>query len=489
MFSQVINCTPLTSPAANLYFTNITGDTFNYDESFVATLRALLAPRIGQNEFLQLKFNSSNYYASDIDNSRISSIMRTALRCPRSGEIIIHNFNSTSSEHNDAWMRFVTEHFASVFEGFTILDKVTEFFKKKFSVVCFINPNTKSVAIFINKMDMRKMHHLQCGILAFMPWYFDPANGVSELEMELIESLRSNSSQRYEDCIARIAEQYDFRTTAIKKMLSGFETKYERIECDKVRRAIDQYDSKIDTLNRQIGECLILRRDSEIKLLGLETKIAQDSGESEIMDYFLCNPRLVLEDVSDTTMLFCVRDYLTYYDEDMAARVINNMTSYIYRPNGRACNNYIPADDMKLLMTEIFINQRLKIRFCAAYEFVLEGNVTGIQHHSFSSEFRDYTPNPHIDRYRCLGNYERNINTLLKDHNYIGALEQCIASCKSLNFGDSTVMQEFMRRIYGLGDNDRVNIRCIELPDGSVVEPKQAIEFLKQEVAEDGKNN
>ena len=60
-------------------------------------------------------------------------------------------------------------------------------------------------------------------------------------------------------------------------------------------------------------------------------------------------------------------------------------------------------------------------------------------------------------------------------------------SCKSLNFNDSPVMQEFMRRMYGISDyQDSINTRCIELPDGTVVTPVDAINWLKaQEVQAD----
>ena len=79
-----------------------------------------------------------------------------------------------------------------------------------------------------------------------------------------------------------------------------------------------------------------------------------------------------------------------------------------------------------------------------------------------------------------MGNYSATINQLLKDNDYIGAIEQCIASCKSLNFGDSTVMEEFMLRLYGISDQ-HVNIRCIELPNGEVVTPKNAVKWLREQ--------
>lgn len=84
-------------------------------------------------------------------------------------------------------------------------------------------------------------------------------------------------------------------------------------------------------------------------------------------------------------------------------------------------------------------------------------------------------PNTHINEYSCMGNYQTTINKLLASHDYIGALEQCVASCKSLNWGDSTVMSAFVTTLWG---GNRTNNRCIELPDGRVVKPIGAIKWL-----------
>ena len=96
--------------------------------------------------------------------------------------------------------------------------------------------------------------------------------------------------------------------------------------------------------------------------------------------------------------------------------------------------------------------------------------------------FDGYMPNTHIDRFHCMGNYLRTINELLRQRNYIGALEQCIASCKSLNFGDSAVMGEFMKTMWSNGSVSR----CIELPDGRVVKPNEAIRWLEEQEAQNG---
>jgi hypothetical protein len=83
-------------------------------------------------------------------------------------------------------------------------------------------------------------------------------------------------------------------------------------------------------------------------------------------------------------------------------------------------------------------------------------------------------PNPHIDRYSCLGNYRQEITECVKHRNYIGVIGLCINSTASLNWGDSAVMEEFFRRL------NRFNGTCFITPECEVVNVKGAIEFLKR---------
>ena len=208
-------------------------------------------------------------------------------------------------------------------------------------------------------------------------------------------------------------------------------------------------------MNDRIGQYLERKKEADTRLFGLDMKIESGSGESEIMDYFIRNKKLYLEEVCDTTMEFAVKDYITFFDEEMAKMAIDNDSSYIYRPE-RGMSTVIPPKDMKMLMTAVFIDQEIRMKVCAAYRFRLDGGVSAL----------------------CLGGYEKQINTFLKSNDYIGAIEQCVASCKSLNFGDGAVMREFMKRLYKTSDYSS-NVKCFELPDGRVVEPKEAIEYLK----------
>lgn len=478
MFKTTISQTPFTSEVANGYFQNISGDPYMSDYSFLATLRALLAPRIGAEDQIHLQFTNSNFRADQINGLPVNDIVRAICRgmyLDSPGMFIVHNFRATE-ESNLANMTAIEKGFADSYSGFYRLDQMTAFFKKSFPVVCYANPEKKSVVFFVEGMDVRKMHFLQLAILPALPWFFDKEAGISEDEMGLIESLKEKTSDKYENFINRLASKYDFRTARIRQMLSGFETRFEQIECDKVRSKITQIDTEIKRLNDSIGSHYIDRNSYCVKLLGLEAKIANGSEESEIMEYFMCNDRLYLENVTNTEMYFCVADDLSYYDQEMIERILNNKNSFVYA-NARGS---ITPQQMGKLIKAIFVDEILHIKFCAAYRFNLNGNVSALTDHVFPAEFNHCMPNTHINQFSCMGGYERTINQLLKDNNYIGALEQCVASCKSLNWGDSTVMSRFMSSLYAGGK------AVIRLPDGAYVKPVVAVKWLEEQEAANG---
>lgn len=491
MFRQAINQTALTSDAANSYFEHIRGDSYNGDVTFLSTLRALIAPRMADGESLYLRFDQSSCSESTVRETQPKRLITHLLRnvdINQRGICYIHSVQSGRQEDNTACLDVFKSNFARVYNGWHRLPRVSDLFRSQFYTLCFVNPELKSVAVFVDSLSQSKMHYLQCAILGFFPWYFSPEKGVTQDEMDLINTLRAKEPNDYSACIAKLAERYDFRTARLKQQLAGFETRYEQQECERVRNNIENEDNQIQSLNGRISQHLHNRHELEIRLLGLEAKIAAGGENSEIMDYFIHNKKLELDYVDNRTLAFIVKDYISYFDESMAKRTIDNPDSFVYAPDGRTCNNFISAEKVKELMYAIFVDQTIKIKVCAAYEFSLTGNVRGISGYHFGAEYAGYMPNPHIQNHSCMGNYDRPINESLQRHDYISALEQTIASAKSLNFGDSVVMRGFMRAFYGLGDNDtaRARRKWFELPDGTCVTSAQAADWVWAQNHPDG---
>lgn len=483
MFRNNLLTTPLTSEIAeNVLNGKIFGDTIRNDRTFIATLRALVDPRMKEGEFLELKFASTNYTKRQMDGSSLSTKRSVVQHTEgRTNTIVIHEFSSAVEENNKAWMDFIDEDFCEANPGFSKLEKVTAFFRKSFGVSCFINGETRCVQIFTTKLDTSRIHYLQCGIFAYLPWYFDPKEGVSELEMELISSLREKTSDKYIAALTKIAEKYDFRTKNIETQLKGFETIIEKRELTEIDNDIGRCNRDIDAWNQNISSKLRDLYDLQVRKLGLEQKIAEDSQESEIMDYFLCSKSVELIKAEGTQISFGVKQYLTLYDEEAVRRAVQNRRSFVYAYEGT-----LSKEQVARLVRAVFLDDEAKIKVCAAYRFDLFGSVRPIEHYNFGPEYAGFTPNTHIDQYGCMGNYTPIINELLRDHKYLEVIEQCIASCKSINFLDSTVMNRF---ISNMCDNFS-DVRCIEMPDGTCLTALEAAEHLmEQEEKEDGEGN
>ena len=331
--------------------------------------------------------------------------------------------------------------------------------------------------LFTEALTLQTYHYLQCGILAFLPWYFDKEKGLTEDEMSLVESLRKKRSESYIEVLGKIALGFDFRTKFTKNALNNFETIVERAEIERIRNNLDEIRAEIENLNSAISHNLKKKRDLDIRLIGLETMASKSEG-SEIMEFFLRHPNVYLENVTGSSMIFIVKDYLMFWNEDEAMNQIDNPRSYAYEPNGRNEGLCISPEDQKKLLKEIFIEQNYKIKFCAAYKFDIQNcRVDAIESYYYGCEFWDATPNTHIDRYRCIGDYRRYINEYLEKGDYVGAIEQAATSCRSLAFSDGAVMSEFFARWYGISGYN-VNMRCIELPNGEVVDPVGAVEYM-----------
>lgn len=479
MFRDIVNETALTTQTANEYFAGrIWGDKVRNDDTFVATLRALLYSRIPADEYLSFRYQRTSKdktYYSNVD-SRDALLNTTGYydldEVPESC-IIYHRCDHTDPLANEAAIDYIDQTFLKFSSGWERVSRVTDFFIKKTKVLCFINPEKKSVFLFTGSVNMRMYHYIQCGIFAMLPWYFARENGATEDELSVIKSLRESEPASYLDALKNIASKLDFRGMKIRNALHGFESATFQQALDNTASQIDSIRNQISRLYASAREKLAEKEELEIKSLGLMAKIKDSSQNSEYMEYFLANKNLTLVESDGTTVGLIARGYITFFDEEAAKVMIDNETGVMYR-DGTSYS----TRDMKKLLYAVFIEHRIRMRVCSYYRLSRDG-VRVQSNYSYGAEFDDCTPNPHIDRYVCLGNYEEAINILLHEADYIGATEQCMASCQSLNFSDLYVMREFAERLHEL--NPSKNVRCFELPDGSVVNPKQAIEWLYNE--------
>jgi hypothetical protein len=357
------------------------------------------------------------------------------------------------------------------------IDKVSQFFKGVFPVRCYVNKEARSTIILTEGfLSLEKFHYLQCCIPVALPWYFkDAGSALSEQEMRLLRSLREDTPDNYLVAINGIGADIDFATLYTKTLLTGFETLYEKRLLEIKEAENESHNNEMSRLRQQMFGILGMIKNNQSVIYGLKLKTADPNTNSEILEYFLHNKRFSPAELSDTRLTYIVSDYLVYFDKELVKNALQNPRSYIY------IVRRISHEDIKALINAIFIDEILKIKCCAAYSIDLMGSFVPHKAYSFTDKFSDYLPNPHINRYGCLGNYELVIADLMAEFNYVGVLEQSLASCRSLNFADSTVMEYFIKAI----DQSLPQHKFIEMPDGTAVSPFEAIELLKENKAEE----
>lgn len=476
MFSDIIARTAFTTQAANEYFGNkINGDSWNGDLTFTATMRALLHERMKEDDTLYIYLNSCGYSGSRVRNRSYESwgaVFRD--NYTESNVLRVFSFNSADDEGSNALFDAMDQEFAK--DGWEKLQPIRDFFRRSFDVLCFINQAKKSAFFFVKRMDNRMLHQLQVGAITALPWFFNPKNGdrLSDIERELLTSLQEKTPNHYLDCLNRMAAGIDFEAKFLREQLHSIETVYERSRIATIDREIESQISCIRDYQECINNCYRTMNQLNNELIGLHTKINQSGDDSPMLEYFLRNRAVKLYCIRGTKIQYIVHTYISFFDEDFAETIIKNRNSLLYDN----CNGF-PKDTVADVAKALFVDQRVRLRTCAAYYIDMSGGADGMQNFEYVDELNDRMPNPHIQYFRCLGDHLRSMNEFMKNRNFIGVIEQTIASAGSLNLQDYTVANRFFRDLFR-----DYKTQWFELPDGSKMNLRELVGYLEKEKEE-----
>ena len=475
MFKEPVISTAFSTPYADSALGFVKNMAYGEDRSLESTLRALLVNRIPKDHQIFGWWQSMNYDATTMRNANKRNIFDVIYRnCNL--DFGMFNICSLETGDNDKAFEAIEEYMVSDtrMAGFTKIEKITAFFRKSFRTLCYINNEKRGVFLFIEKLDNRKLHFVQCSITAMLPWYFPPEEKLNDDEMRLVKSLTKDSIDEYLESIEAIIKNngIDFRKLGIEKLLDGFEAKIYRTKGRTLKRSIEELNDRIERLKNEIMELVSRREERLASMFGYEN-MADKAESNEMLEYFLANKFVDLAEVRDDgTMTFVPFGYLTFWNEAEAKELIDYSRSYVYI-EGVGYSH----EDRKLLTTAIFLDKKLKLRMCSAYTLsISDRSVYGQNGYMYPSAYETYLPNPHIDRYHCLGSNESVIVELLEAGDYTSAVDQCIVSSRSLNMHDGAVMSAFFRKLFSSSNN-----RYIEAPDGTLMSVTEAIEYLKKE--------
>lgn len=465
MFRASIHRTCFSSREADFAFKNIwNSPESNYgDLSFLSTLRALAGARGKTNSKVSVLTNlvHGSMNVNDIMSRFVQEDTLT---------ILGHNPDAL-------WLQPLINNLQE--DGYIEVEKVRKFFIKVMDVRAYVNKATRSSVVLVELLDMPKFHYLQCGIYTYLPWIFeDVAEGVSEQEMALIRSLREKSPDAYLEALDSLYRSSckTIYEAYVKANLSGWESSRDRRELQSTETTIMECRRAIQSHNEQISNYLRQIRELQIRQAGLQLRIGKAEEGSEIMDFFISSPNVKFEFTQGDDIWFIAKSDVIYFDEESAAATIENAGSVLY---ARLRN--LTKAGMKALMKAIFVDQSVKLQFCAAYRFSAGTSMRGVRHYEFPPEFSNWMPNTHIQEYGCVGGNDRVVNAALEQNNDALALSQCVSSCGSLNFNDITVLTRFAEDI----DAGYNSLRVLRLPDGTMATPQEVLQMLSEQKEEE----
>ena len=488
MFIEEIGNTSFNDNLSNMYFEKkIFGDKLSYDDSFLSSLRAFLSSRIGENDTVHLRTMAiTNPSSADLCFDKIYTQVGT----PGSNEFfIVRNLNKEIIENiSSDYEEYLNNR--TYIGSYKKIQKITEFYKKNFDVVCFVNNEAKTTLMFTGRLDLPRWHYLQYSILPSMPYYFDPKNGdkILDEERELIDSLGQKDFEKYLNALEKIAKKIGFKEKIMSEMLDGFEAGAERIELIKLEQKIKNEEEDIQSLKERIASALTELRRNIAFASGLRASIEDGSSKNSIRKYIENNKNIVIDKVCNDEIVFSVKTYLSQWDDDEFEGYYNNPSSGFYRDKN------IPDEDFKLLLKSVFMDRKIKIRVCAKFSMGLTSVAYAISEEKYNNNFEGYMPNPHIQHHSCMGDYENIVSQIACTYNYTGVMDACIASTKAINFADYTVISEFISILKtgnagGYHASDYTTNRCFELPDGSITDTIGAIEYIKKDGESNGKDD
>lgn len=463
MFSEAVYQTVFTDAPAGMF--KIDGARVE-DDTLMSVLRAVLPPRMG-DDTLTVRYDKTDYRPSESNNGETdASRITECIDYTQPNHLCVFSHN----RGNGKYVQNLADGFVSQNEGWTYIKRVTEFFKGNFNVLCFVNESIKSTVLMIELNNIPRIHLVTCALFTMFPWYFKKEDGASEEEIALMQSLRKGTISDFQDALAVFEDRYDFYSPRLSA-LEGIETSWIKAEIQQRRRSIDESDERIRSFMASISDMLKEKENHQIRMHGLEWELDHRS-ESELKEYFLmAKDRVRFATSTDNEFTFYVTSEMTYWDDDFAQTLIDNDRSLIHKHYG-----IIDPDDFVKLFKAIFIDRNMKLRMCAAYKVNTNRyRVFGVSGFDYGRTAKTYLPNPHIQQYSCLGDYEQALVQMMETHNYIGVIEQCVVSAQSLNLTDTTVLERFCEYL------NRNTNKYVVMPDGSFATVKEACEYLNKE--------
>lgn len=488
MFNKNLGTCQLTDDVSNQMFANIIGITnwhFKRDYSLLALTRALLYKRLTPEDgTFAVRIRNKDYAGITVGRVTPSVLLNDMTSANDISQSILLCNLCCPAEKISEIFDVMDKNFGSWAIGYREAADLRQFVGQyNINARFFCSDERKATVIVVDNMELRSYHFLISLLPRYIRWYLKDKPLDLE-EIQLCKSFTESYPLKCERMLTEVCKRIDFRAFNIKRLIGGFERRNRERQAIDAERQLNETNSRIEN-NVSLYRQLIRQRDDDrIKLEGIRSMINNASDNSELIQFLMNAKYIDVRDARGSSLTVVIQSYLDVFDPAVSMRMLNNSRSVLLDYYDVSDNNEVFRDieKRKKLLTAIFSDDPvLKIKTCASFEIDLRGEVYANGEYTYPDEYQDVEPNPHLDRYNCLGQNRGVMCERLIAGDVVGCLMQCVASTKCLNFADTTVIAYFAKKLF---NGSR---KIIELPDhtsATIVEALAWLEKQEEEAAE-----
>lgn len=361
--------------------------------------------------------------------------------------------------------------------GFEIKESIGTFIRNKMCAEGFAvyHKTINAAAFFVNSSDMKLYHVLLSFISLLYPSLFEE-KPMQPQDYDLVKSLSKNDSSAFIIKIQEAVSSYlcDFRRLMLGNLIKAM----HQAKIDAARSNVSSHRQRVDQAE---NEYVLAVRELKTIIANYEGLLATEKYEKadeDLVEYLSTAKEIHNLDVSGNVIYFTVATLLNNYNEN--AWQTFSQRGYIYDGmyHTTLLDVFSNEKNRKLLLDNLFSESpEFSIKIAGNYSLDLNDcrvrTNSAYNYENADPIYKSYLPNPHLRLFSCLGGYKDRVMRALRDKNYIGAIEMCIASAGSVDLDET---EQTFRPFLGWILSNREKI--LKRKDGVEMTPEEALIYL-----------
>lgn len=358
-------------------------------------------------------------------------------------------------------------------EGWDEQTDIQEYLKNELEFIgkLFINHEAQKTIVMAQYLSQPLFHFLCALMPRYTPWIFEKFP-LTDDDIKLVFSLKESEPDAFKAIVEHYSLSSEFNRKYAKMRLANVEQNIYLRAYSNQEQQYTSLNDRLDEYHNREAETLRQMRDVSYMMRGIKQAMNEaKKGESELANLFATDKRLRFVESSDSSFTFDVISKLEFFDPEMYTDIVDNEDSYFFECLDSNISDKYDHDDIRSFYDAIFDSGAIKLHMAARYKLDVDTlEVSTVSSARYRND--NCLPNPHIRHFNCLGDHHRYITENLRNANMAGAVMQCIVSAESLNVGEAPTMEHF------IGDISSNSDKCFELPDGTMCNMSEAIDWL-----------